>query len=393
MLSGNTPGFRRVIVPLLLSAFLLALYWRPPRIITSCDAEIQDLILTRMPIILSEPSARVILVDEDISAEGLYARTVAAVISAVARGNPRSIGVCDCLNGADGNIESAVRRAGKTVIGYGLEFDGKAPTAGAMSAVEKSRIRFSTNPWGRARRWVPAPQAVLKCANGRAIDAAAGCGFATIVADEDGVVRGIPLVAWLKDVPYQGLPVALFTVSLGARRVTLRLKGEAVTGIDLDGLKIATDARGRLLFRECADGIGECSAADVLEGKYLPQYFSDKIVIVGSRGRRLHTRSSPSMPEASVYATAVENILGGHYLRRSRAMGFLEVAMIIAFPSVLARFRGWRRMLAVLGALALVAGSSVILLVLFRQEMRMLYPALAGLFSCIVPQWRRIYKA
>jgi hypothetical protein len=74
-------------------------------------------------------------------------------------------------------------------------------------------------------------------------------------------------------------------------------------------------------------------------------------------------------------------------------MGFLEVAMIIAFPSVLARFRGWRRMLAVLGALALVAGSSVILLVLFRQEMRMLYPALAGLFSCIVPQWRRIYKA
>lgn len=392
MPSSKSQGTASALAPLILSALVLALYWRTPVFLAPCAQKVQDLLLELAPTPRADSSTCVILTGERGSPQTaiMDAQGIAKIITAVARGKPRAIVIGDCPAGADAAFEAAVRGAGKTVVGYRLAFDVKDSPRGSLGVVEKSRIRFSTNPWGKPRRWTPAPQAVLECANARAVDAAAGCGFSNIPPDADGVARGVPLVAWAEHAPYQGSVVPVLAVSLGARRVTLRLKGEAVEGIDVDGLRISTDSRGRLMFREYAGAI-VCSAADVLEGKLQPRVFSGKIVLIGSSGRRLRTRTSPSVPEAVILATSVENALRNDYLRRSRGMGLLEIALIIGIPFAVAHLAGWRKAAAVLGSLALIVVSGVILPVLFRQEMRVFYPGISALISWILPSGRRTH--
>lgn len=386
MSSSKAAGPKRFFAPLILSSLLLALYWRTPDSLATCERKVQDLLLNYAPILRSDSSTCIILTGESSSKKASQADAgeIAKIITAVALGRPRAIGIGDCLADADAAFEAAVRGAGKAIVSYRLAFDVRGSPAGNWDVVEKSRIRFSTNPWGKPRRWMPAPQAVLECANARAVDAAAGCGFSNSIPDADGIARGVPLVAWAGDTPCQGFPVALLAVSLGARRVTLRLKGEAVQGVEMDGLRVNTDPRGRLLFREYTGGM-VCSAADVLAGKLQPSVFSGKIVLIGSKSRRFRTRTSPSVPEVIIQATAVENALRNDCLRRSRGVGLLEVALIIGIPFVIAHLTGWRRWCALMGSLICVAGCAAILLVGYRQEMRMLYPVISAIISWILP--------
>lgn len=379
MSSDKAPKVRLFLAPLILSAFVLAFYWRTPGPLLTCERRIQDRLLGRAPALGSAPSTCVILTGDEST------RTIAEVIASAAKGKPRAIGVCECLPDADATFDAAVQGAGKTVMGYGAAFGRGGEAGSGMAAVEKSRIRFSTNPWGRPRRWIPKPQAALACVNAHAVDAALGSGFSNVIPDPDGITRAVSLVAWAGDTPYQGIAVALLAVSLGSRRVTLRLKGEAAEGIEMDGLRIGADPKGRLPFREYSDGIMACSAADLLAGKIQPDRFSGKIVIIGSSRNRLRTRASLSAPQAVVQATAVENALRNDYLRRSRGMGFLEIAMIVGIPLVMARLRGWRKAAAVLGAPALLAVGAVILATFFRQETRPLFPAAAGILSWLLP--------
>lgn len=232
---------------------------------------------------------------------------------------------------------------------------------------------------------MPRPQASVDCVNTRAVDAAAGSGFFNAATDADGVARAVPLVAWADDTPYQGFAVAVLAMSLGARRVTLRLTGEAVAGLEIDGLRIYTDPKGRLPFREYAGGIPVCSAADLLGGKPRPGRFSGKIVIIGSDRSRRRTRAARSAPAAVIQATAVENALRNDYLRRTRGMGFLEIALIAGMPFAVARLRGWRKMTTALGAAVLLAAGAVVAAAFLRQETRIFFPAAACILSWLPP--------
>ncbi len=379
MSSAKTPRPGRFLVPLILSAIVLALYWRTPGFLMACEWRVQDLLLGRALVLGSAPSTCVILTGDEST------QTIAGIITSVAREKPRAIGVCECLPGADATFERAVRNAGKTVMGYGVAFGRGGDAGRSLSVVEKSRVRFSTNPWGKPRHWNPSPQASIECVNIRAVDVALGSGFSSVIPGADGITRAVPLVAWANDAPYQGFTVALLAVSLGARRVTLKLKGEAVEGLEMDGLRIGTDPKGRLLFQEYAGGIMVCSAADLLVGKLSPGHFSGKIVIIGSDRSRLRTRAALSIPEAVIQATAVENALRNDYLRRSRGVGFIEVALIIGIPFATARLRGWRRMTAALGATVLLAVGAVIAAVFFRQETRIFFPVATAVLSWLMP--------
>ncbi len=382
MSSSSSAGPKRFLAPLILSAVVLALYWRTPEFLAIYERKAQDLLLWIAPVQRSDLSTCVILIDRKDSKN--TARSISEVITAIVPEKPRAIGICDCLAGPDAAFEAAVRSERRTVVGYGMAFDPADLRGGNREVVEKSRIRFSTNPWGKPRRWTPAPQAVVECANARAVDAAAGCGFSNIVSDTDGIARRVPLVAWAGDAPCQGIAVALLAVSRGSGRITLRLKGEAVQGIDIGGLLIRTDSRGRILFREYA-GTMACSAADLLGKKLRPGFFSGKIVLIGSNSRRLRTRTSPSVPEASIQAAVVENALRDDYLRRSRGVGFLEIALMIGVPFAVSPLRGWRRWRILLAALILIAGCAALLLVEFRQEMRTLFPTASVILAWLAP--------
>ncbi|MEJ2745178.1 MAG: CHASE2 domain-containing protein [bacterium] len=232
---------------------------------------------------------------------------------------------------------------------------------------------------------MPAPQAAIECVNAGAVDVAWGSGFLNVSPDVDGITRAVPLVAWAKDTPYQGFAVAMLAASVGSRRVTLRLKGEAVEGLEMDGLRISTDPKGRLPFREYLGEMMICSAADLLGGKLSPRHFSGKIVLIGSGRNRLRTRALFSAPEAVIQATVIENALRNDYLRRSRGMGFLEIALIIGIPLGLTRLSGWPRTIAAAGILALLAVVAVIAAVLFGQETRFLFPAAAVVLAWFLP--------
>ena len=79
MSSAKTPRPGRFLVPLILSAIVLALYWRTPGFLMACEWRVQDLLLGRALVLGSAPSTCVILTGDEST------QTIAGIITSVAR--------------------------------------------------------------------------------------------------------------------------------------------------------------------------------------------------------------------------------------------------------------------------------------------------------------------
>ncbi|GAA4712139.1 CHASE2 domain-containing protein [Sphingomonas lutea] len=171
-------------------------------------------------------------------------------------------------------------------------------------------------------------------------DAALGHGLVNGQPDPDGVVRAVPLIASVAGKPMPGL--ALELARLSTDQQDLRVSPQSVR---LGDREIPVDARGRMHFRFGSfpnDNI--VSAAQVLGGKTGPEFFRNKIVIIGLAAEG--TSDIVATPLAAenfgvvVQAQAVDSILGGHWLARPSWAGASEWGLAAAL-AVLALFAAW----------------------------------------------------
>lgn len=205
--------------------------------------------------------------------------------------------------------------------------------------------------------------------------AAPRAGFFNSVADPDGKVRAVPLVAAFEGRLYESLSLA--TLRLGLNNPPLRLERaggqadsalSAVTlGSGAQGLRVPVDARGAVLvpFRGPGGPAGGSfryvSALDVLEGRLPAGELKGRYTLLGFTAPGLmDLRATPvgeAYPGVEVHANLVSGMLDGRIaVRPDYATGY-EVALLLGLGLVLILGLPLLPVAAALGlGLALLAG-------------------------------------
>ncbi len=238
------------------------------------------------------------------------------------------------------------------VLGYYFTSDRGGHTSGVLPGPV-------LQPHDLAGRPLPATQWNGYGANIAPLAAAAPlAGFFNAMADHDGVVRSLPLLAEHEGRYYESLALALFRRLAGSPRVepgfaSERMLSRAYQALEsvrlVQGtttLAIPVDERVAVLVPYRGPGGPQggsftyVSAADVLAGRLAPGQLQGKIVLLGTTAPGLHDlRTTPvgeAYPGVETHANLISGLLDGRVaVRPDYALGY-ELVMLVAAGLVLA---------------------------------------------------------
>jgi adenylate cyclase len=175
-------------------------------------------------------------------------------------------------------------------------------------------------------------------------EAGAGSGSFSMIPENDGIVRRVPLL-----IGHEGRNVFYPALSLEALRVAMGKsvyqvesygrpapRGYGITQLKIGDYAMPTDATGSLrVYYAGHQNAVYVPAWKVLSGQANPAQFRDKIVFIGTSAiGLLDLRSSPLdrvLPGVEVHAEVVEQILHGQFLQRP---SFLEGAELLVSVGV-----------------------------------------------------------
>lgn len=148
---------------------------------------------------------------------------------------------------------------------------------------------------------------------------AAGRGLFTVVPEDDGIIRRVPMVLRAQGVTMPSLSLELLRVVSKTPTILMKSDDGGIKSIRLNGLEFPTDANSRLWVHFAArDPSIYISAADVLDGKVAPDRVAGKLVLVGTSAVGLNdiktTPVSPAIPGVEVHAQVLESALTGAVL-------------------------------------------------------------------------------
>ena len=188
---------------------------------------------------------------------------------------------------------------------------------------------------------------------------AAGRGVFSVEEEVDGVVRRVPAVTVITNVPKPALGVEMLNVALGGNSIISTINDGGVEDVRLQTPQgnyiIPTDSKGQVwvyfakpdLFNT-ADNSGRwyVSAGDIMSGKVGKNELAGKIFLFGTSAVGLldirNTPISPRLPGVEVHANMIETIWEKKYLAypvemQGYEMGVLFIAgilMILLIPRV-----------------------------------------------------------
>jgi len=270
----------------------------------------------------------------------------------------------------DAALASAFKAAGNVYLGlYPGQLRSRAAGAGnpeAFAVQPGLLVHRALLPYAGA---MVAPRAVLG-------QVAAGGAAIVGAADEDGVVRHGLLFVQEKArageflYPTLLLKLASAALNLPLENMQFDLSREAQLG---PGAKVPLDSQGRLVINYIGPPgtIKAMSFVDVLDGRFSPGTFKDKVVLVGFTAEGLldvhPTPMGPKMAGVELQAQALESLLQERTLKPTQpsdAMGLTIVAAVVA--ALIGLFlRPWLGLFA--GAL-LLAAYNVMSLKVFSQS-------------------------
>jgi adenylate cyclase len=170
--------------------------------------------------------------------------------------------------------------------------------------------------------------------------AAAGRGLFTIAAEQDGIVRRVPLVMRAEDRIVPALSIDLLRVVSGAGSILIRSDASGVRSVAMPGLEMPTDQNGRVwVYFGQHDMTRYVSAKDVIEGKASPDRFAQKLVLIGTSAvGLLDVKTTPvhaAMPGVEIHAQLIEAALTNSLLNAPAYAKAVEVLAVIGAGLVL----------------------------------------------------------
>ncbi len=205
---------------------------------------------------------------------------------------------------------------------------------------------------------------------------AMGIGFANTPTDPDGVVRHMTLA----DVNYFEFPFPSFDTAIALANQGLTYKDLHIANgyLTAGKYKVPVDPENRAMatFWGPKDTFKTISYADILEDKVSPDYFKDKIILVGSTTQDEHDLfSTPyttsnmvksgalETPGVEIHAATVQSFLSNSWYQRvTPGLNFLFLAIIALLTAIAVSGRGpWKGMLGTLAVLTLALGTVYLL--------------------------------
>ena len=342
-----------LIVPLAALAFALGLHVRAPRFVENLRFQVFDAYQRLSP----RPHARVPVVIVDIDDESLrrigqwpWPRTlVADLIRALHEAGVAVIGLDLVLSEPDrtspenamalwestealARLREAARRLPEhDAVLAGVVRDATVVTGFALSG-DPSTVR-PPRPYAMAVEG-PDPVRVLPgfagaITNLPRIDfGASGAGGLNFLPEVDGVLRRVPLLLRLGEGLHPSFSLEMFRVLLDAKGYEIRTAEAGIEGappaieaVAVGGVVIPTDHTGRMwLHYARARTRRSIPAWQVLTGEFANELFAGRAAIVGTSAVGLKDlRTTPldlAAPGVSVHASALEQMLLGHFLER-----------------------------------------------------------------------------
>jgi adenylate cyclase len=152
---------------------------------------------------------------------------------------------------------------------------------------------------------------------------------------ERGVLRRVPTLALINDLPFLSLPLEMVRLALGDGGTVVAEGGpQGMTAIRIGDYRLPTQPNGELLLHfGRASSHYYLSAADVLAGVHPPALFASRFVIIGLNSTglqdRIITPLGESLPGIDIHAQVIESLLSGQALRRPGWMASLEIASLL----------------------------------------------------------------
>ena len=201
------------------------------------------------------------------------------------------------------------------------------------------------------------------------LEAGAKAGHINPLADDDGTLRRVPLLAELDGRYYEAFSLAVFRTLLArsfgeAPRIEAVFRDRALEALKLGSVEIPVDEQAAALvpYRASTPGFALLPAADVLKDRVAPGTLKDKIVLIGATAPGLEDlRPTPvdnALPGVEIHANMIAGMLDQNLKRRPWYTLGAEV-VLLAIAGVL--FAVLVPMLSALWAtLAVAAGTAAI---------------------------------
>jgi adenylate cyclase len=146
--------------------------------------------------------------------------------------------------------------------------------------------------------------------------AAAGRGLFSMLPEQDGIVRRVPVVMLAQDTVVPSLTLETLRVATGASTILIRMdKDLGIKSVAIPPvLEMPTDSRGRLWVHfSPKDQARYVSAIDVLEGRVTEDRISRRLMLIGTSAiGLLDQKTTPIdslIPGVEIHAQVLENIL------------------------------------------------------------------------------------
>lgn len=152
---------------------------------------------------------------------------------------------------------------------------------------------------------------------------------------EHGILRRVPTLAFINQLPFLSLPLEMVRLALGEGGQVIPESGfRGMTAIRIGDYRLPTQANGELLLHfGRASSNYYLSAADVLSGVHPPELFAYRFVIIGFNSTglqdRIVTPLGESLPGIDIHTQVIESLLSGQALQRPWWMPYAELATLL----------------------------------------------------------------
>jgi PAS domain S-box-containing protein len=145
-------------------------------------------------------------------------------------------------------------------------------------------------------------------------------GFSNSVADDDGILRRIPLLIRYHGQIYPSLALASVLKYKNINNIALKIENGVLQSISYTGTMIPVDPQGNLMirFHDPEMSYDYFSASDILDGALAPDKLEGRIAFVGASAYGLESFQTTPLglvyTGVEVHATVTDNLLSGNFI-------------------------------------------------------------------------------
>jgi PAS domain S-box-containing protein len=238
------------------------------------------------------------------------------------------------------NFLASVLARGSYVLGYTFLFNNSARKPEKSSFHPVSLIRAGgDNAPGPATHFFKAQGFI--CNYQVLANAASGSGFLNGTPDIDGVLRRLPLLIEYDGKPYPSFTLALLMQVFPGNTLIVQSDSARITRLSLADMHIPIDEQANFLLGPARPVTSkQYSASEVLDGKIQPDFFKDKIVLVGLTDAGLTqeypTPLASATPPPDIYRYALESLTSEVHTVRTQLFPVLEAMISLLLCLLLA---------------------------------------------------------